>query len=207
MFRITKKEEVFFNFFIETANLNYKAANMLLDLMENYKDVAKKVHDIEIIEHECDRVVHEILRQLNNSFITPIDREDIDTIAKRLDNIMDDMEAIAHRFVMYDVKSIKVEAIELAKFIVEATKESIDLMNELKNMKKSSVLKEKVIEINRIENSGDIVYRNAIKNLFKAEKDAIEVIKWKALFNSLECALDSCELVANTVEGIVMKHA
>lgn len=207
MFRITKKEEIFFDMFVETTQNSCRAAEMLVDLMKNYTDVNKKIKAIEDVEHECDQYVHKILAQLNKSFITPIDREDIYLIAKELDNITDYVESTAHRFKMLNVVTIREEAIKLAELAVVCTKELKDVMTELKNMKRSKTLKDKVIEVNRIENEGDEIYRNAMANLFTNEKDAIEVIKWKEIYEYLENTLDACEDVANIVEGVVMKNA
>jgi uncharacterized protein len=207
MFRVTKREEIFYSMFVETAENTCKAALMLEDLMTNFTDVDNKIKKIEDVEHECDKRVHKILAQLNKSFITPIDREDIYLIAKELDNITDDIEATAHRFNMFNVSSIREEAKKLTELIVVSTKELKDVMSELKNMKKSKTLKEKIIEINRIENEGDEIYRSAMTSLFKHEKDAIEVIKWKEILEYLENTLDACEDVANIIEGVVMKNA
>ncbi|MCX8131123.1 MAG: DUF47 family protein [Clostridia bacterium] len=207
MFRISPKEEKFFDLFVETAENACKSAVMLEELMKNYIDIEKKVKAIEETEHECDQRVHVIMEQLNKSFITPIDREDIYLIAKELDNITDSIEATAHRFVMLNVNSITDEAKKLAELIVACTKELKGVMVEVKNMKKSNSLQKKIIEVNRLEDYGDTIFRNAVTNLFKNEKDPIEVIKWKEMYELLESTLDACEDVANIVEGVVMKHA
>jgi uncharacterized protein len=207
MFRVTRKEEIFFDMFVETTENSCNAAKMLVDLMKNYTDVNNKIKAIEDLEHECDQYVHKILAQLNKSFITPIDREDIYLIAKELDNITDYVESTAHRFKMLNVVTIREEAIKLAELAVVCTEELKDVMIELKHMKKSKTLKDKVIEVNRIENEGDDIYRSAMAKLFTNEKDAIEVIKWKEIYEYLENTLDACEDVANIVEGVVMKNA
>ena len=180
---------------------------MLEELMVNYVSVNDKIKQIEEIEHECDQNVHNILKQLNKSFITPIDREDIHAIAKEMDNITDAIESTAHRFRMFNVNSIKEDAKKVASLIVQCTKELTGVMEEMKNMKTSTELEKKIIEVNRIENVGDEIYRDAIAQLFVAEKDAIEVVKWKEIYEYLENTLDACEDVANLVEGVVMKHA
>ena len=207
MLKLSRKEEIFFDMFVETAEITYKSAVMLEELMTNYVDIPKKVQSIEDIEHECDKNVHKILEQLNKSFITPIDREDIYLIAKELDNITDDIESTAHRFSMLNVQSMNPDALKLAKLIVVCTKELKSVFADLKNMKKSKTLKDKIIEVNRIENEGDDIFRSAVTNLFKSEKNAIEVIKWKEIFEYLESTLDACEDVANIIEGVVMKNA
>jgi uncharacterized protein len=207
MFRVSSKEGVFFDMFIGTTEVVCKAAVMLEDLVVNYVNIPEKIEAIEHVEHECDQLVHDMMQKLNASFITPIDREDIYLIAKELDNITDEIEATAHRFRMFNVKSIREEALQITKLIVSCTSELNDLMHELKNMKRSKSLKQKIIEINRIENVGDDIFRTAIAKLFVSEKDAVEVIKWKEIYEYLENTLDACEDVANIVEGVVMKHA
>lgn len=207
VFRMTSKEGLFFDLFVETAENTCKAARMLEELMTKYDNVHEKIKAIEQAEHDCDQRVHKILEQLNKSFITPIDREDIYLIAKELDNITDDIESTAHRFNMFNVGSISEDALKLAKLIVQCTDVLKEVMIELKHMKTSKTLKEKVIEVNRIENEGDDIFRSAMTKLFITQKDAIEVIKWKEIYEYLENTLDACEDVANIVEGVVMKHA
>lgn len=207
MFRMTKKETVFFDLFSQACERSNIAACALEELMLDYTNIEVKIQAIECMEHDCDLLVHETMEYLNKSFITPIDREDIYAIAKEIDNIVDEIEAIAHRFTMFNVKTIRPEALELSKLIIEATRELTELMNELVNMKKSKEILQKIIEVNRIENEGDVIYRNAITKLFANETDPLEVIKWKSMFEHLENALDACEDVANIVEGVVMKHA
>jgi predicted phosphate transport protein (TIGR00153 family) len=207
MFRITPKEEIFFDLFVEAAKNCSRSAEMLEELMVNYVSVNDKIKQIEELEHECDQNVHNILKQLNKSFITPIDREDIHAIAKEMDNITDAIESTAHRFRMFNVSSIKEDAKKIVNLIVQCTKELTGIMEEMKNMKTSTELEKKIIEVNRIENVGDEIYRDAIAHLFVAEKDAIEVVKWKEIYEYLENTLDACEDVANLVEGVVMKHA
>lgn len=207
MFRITPKEEKFFDYFIETCEIICKAASLLEDLTTNYVNVNEKISIIEGTEHACDSNVHKILNELNQSFITPIDREDIFTIAKELDNITDDIETAAHRFSMYNVKAVKPEAVTMTKLIVRATSELKNVMIEMKNMKKSKLLQKKIIEVNNVEDEADTIFRDAMANLFITEHDAVEVIKWKEIFELLENTIDACEDVANIVEGVVMKNA
>jgi uncharacterized protein len=209
MFRVTPKEEKFFDLFVETTASTCKAAELLEELMGNYNydDIDEKIAAIEEIEHQCDQHVHDIFELLNKSFITPIDREDIHLIAKELDNITDAIESTAHRFRMLNVREIREDAKKLSKLIVECTRELKKVMADLKNMKKSANLRERIIEVNRIENVGDNIFRNAITELFASEKNAIEVIKWKEIYEYLENTLDACEDVANIAEGVIMKHA
>lgn len=222
MLRTTRKEDIFFSLFVESSENICKVAKQLLDLMTDYTNVEEKIKGIENGEHEGDKQVHNILEHLNKSFITPIDREDIYYIAKELDNICDAIEATAHHFDMLNVTNIRKEGIEMAKLIVQCTEELRQLLINLKNAKKHNNLKEVVnkvkstsekqlknliIEVNRIEDLGDRVFRKAVKELMTYEKDVMEVIKWREIYELLETTLDACEDVANIIEGVVMKHA
>ena len=207
MFRITPKEEIFFDYFVEIVRKNVKAAELFYDFLNDYKNVGEKVKQIEFIEHDCDAIVHKVFRQLDASFITPIDREDIHLIAKELDDITDEVEMTAQRFIMFNVDTIKDDAIKMAKLIIDATKELEVLVTDLRFMKKKTEkIHNKIIDINKIENDGDYIFRAAMKELFSSEKDVMEVVRWKSIYNYLEAILDSCENVANIIEGIVMKH-
>jgi uncharacterized protein len=207
VFRTTRKDEIFYDLFVNTAELTCEAARRLDDLANNYVDIDAKIDAIEEIEHQCDQNIHDIIKQLNKSFITPIDREDIYAIAKEIDNITDAIEASAHRLRMFNVKTIPDDAKQLSHMIVLCTKELKDLMCELKNMKTSQVLPQKIIEVNRLENEGDDLYRLAIAHLFTNGQDTIHVIKWKEIYEFLENTLDACEDVANIIDGVVMKNA
>lgn len=207
MFGLKKKEEVFFNLFTETIEKGVEAGEKLKLLMEDFTDIEAKTEDLKKIENECDGKVHKIMRALGASFITPFEREDIYYIAKELDNIVDTIEEAASRFLIFNVKEIREDALVMARLIVECVRELEKLIDELKIMKKSKTLREHIIEVNRIENEGDVVFRRAMEKLFTEETDAIEVIKWKEIYEFLENSLDACENVANTLEGVVMKNA
>lgn len=207
MFRVTRKEELFFDLFVETAEFACLAATKLNALIHDFTNVDEKIQEIKTIEHECDQVFHNIMNQLNKSFVTPIDREDINLIAGELDNITDTIEDIAHSFRMFNIQSIRDEAKVMVSLIEKGTVELKTIMVELKNMKHSQLLGPKIIEVNRLENEGDDIYRSAMTALFANESDTMEVIKWKQVYELLENSLDACEELANTVEGVVMKHA
>lgn len=207
MFRITQREKVFFDFFIETANKACIAAVKLDELVNNYTNVEEKIQVIKEVEHDCDRCIHDIFSQLNKSFITPIDREDIYEIAKALDNITDFIESTAQDFTMFNVKAMTQHAKEFTALIVKCTEELKSVMEELKNLKVSKSLMDKIIEVNRLENVGDELYRKSMAELFSDGLDAKEIMKWSVIYNSFEDSLDACEDVANIAEGVVMKHA
>jgi hypothetical protein len=207
IFSLKKREDVFYDLFDETIEKALEAAYLLDELMNNYTDITRKIAHLKDIEHECDMHVHKIMKALNASFITPIDREDIYSIAKEMDTIVDTIEEAANKFELFHVTEIREEAKVMSKLIIACVTELKVVVNELRRMKRSKVLREKIIEVNRIENEGDVVYRKAIKSLFENETNALEVIKWKQIYEFLEDSIDACEDVANILEGVVMKHA
>ncbi|WP_227762218.1 DUF47 domain-containing protein [Zhaonella formicivorans] len=207
MFKLTPKEDKFFDLFISSAHTMYKAAQLLKELVEDLKNGESKFKEIKEMERKGDQQLHEIFKELNKSFITPIDREDIYGIGKQMDDIADFIESTASRFIMFKVTAATEEAKTMSNLILNCTKELIDLMEELKVMKKSKKLTEKIIEINRIEEEGDALFRQAVTGLFSGNTPVIDVIKWKEIYERLEQTLDACEDVANIVEGVVMKHA
>lgn len=207
MISIKPKEDIFFDLFEKSAQNANVAAVELEKFVHNLQDCEKRVRDIEEIEHEGDRITHKILEQLNKSFITPIDREDILTIARELDTIVDMIEATAFRFYLFNINESKNDADELVKMIITSTQELVGLVTGLRNMKKNQGLKEKIVEINRLEDLSDDMYRAAIRKLFMTETNPVEIIKWREIYEHLENSIDACETVANIIEGVIMKHA
>ncbi len=160
-----------------------------------------------MLETECDMEVHKILKALNGSVDTPFDRGDIYSVTKQMDDIVDSLEEVANRFVAFNVESVRHEAVYLADLIMQSIRELEVLFKHLAEMNKNDIVREQIIEVNRIENEGDVIFRKALAKLFREEKDPIELIKWKHLFEKLEKSLDSCENVANILEGVSMKYA
>jgi hypothetical protein len=204
---MTQRETAFFDVFETAARIAQESAVILQDLVVCFDDPDEKIKALEAKEHEGDQAVHAMMDRLNRSFITPMDREDLFHISKELDDITDCIESTAHLFTMFDVQKTKPEALAFVKLIVEATAELHAVTAEMKNFKKSKDLKPKVIEINRLENEGDQLHRRAVHTLFTQEKDPLEVLKWKEVYENLESALDACEHVANIILGVVVKHA
>ncbi len=208
MIGVKKKEDEFFQLLIEFAGKIVKTGEAFLDLVSNYEDVADKVAGIKVLETECDMQAHKILTALHASFITPFDREDIYSITKQMDDIVDSLEEVANRFIVFDVQKLRRECITMATYIMQAIRELEVLFKHLSEVKKNSgIVHEQIVEVNRIENEGDFLYRRALTDLFRKEVNPIELIKWKHLYEQLETSLDSCENVANIVEGVVMKYA
>lgn len=207
MIGVKKKENEFYLLLEEFSGKIVKAGEAFYDLVSNYEDIENKVADVKTLETECDMQAHKILTALNASFITPFDREDIYSITKEMDDIVDSIEEVANRFIVFDVKKLKPESFAMATYIMQAIRELEVMFKHLPEAQKNSIVREQIIEVNRIENDGDILYRDALKKLFREEKDPIELIKWKHLYEQLETSLDSCENVANIVEGVIMKYA
>lgn len=202
-----KKEDIFFDMFIGQIEKVQEASARFSALVNDYSDVNEKVRAMKNIESECDSIVHNILSELNGCFVTPFDREDIYAITRQIDCIVDSLEEVSNRFVVFGVDAVRPEALKMAELIRQAIDALKILFNHLKDVKKPLRVMEQVIEVNRIENEGDIVYRDALAHLFRTETDPIEIIKWKHLFEQMEGALDACEDVANIIEGVVMKYA
>ena len=207
MIGVKKKEDEFFQLLNDFAGKIVKVGESFLDLVSNYEDVADKVAGIKVLETECDMQAHKILTALNASFITPFDREDIYSITKEMDDIVDSLEEVANRFIVFDVNHLKPECLTMATYIMQAIRELEVLFKHLSEVKKNGVVREQIIEVNRIENEGDLLYRKALTDLFREEVNPIELIKWKHLYEQMETSLDSCESVANIIEGVVMKYA
>lgn len=205
-FKIIPREEKFFTLFKEQADNALEAARCLKDLLEDYTDVDQKRLKIEMIESNGDIIAHKIFEKLNLTFVTPMDREDIHSLACALDDIVDIINATSQRLHLYNVGSITDEAIALANIILRATEETAVIAAGLENMKNMGELKQHWIEVNRLENEGDIISRNAIAGLFSSDRNPIDVIKWKEIYEHLEEVTDKCEDAANIVEGVALKN-
>lgn len=207
MFKKSHNEDKFYNLFITNAKIANEGAIMLKSLMGDLENLKGNFNKMKEKEQEGDKLVHDILNELNHSFITPLDREDIFAIAKEMDDILDYIETAVSRFAIFNIKELTQEANIQIDLIEKATKELITVMENLKNMNKPSLLNEKIIEINRIEEEGDIIHRKALMKLFDGTVPILDVIKWKELYDDLENTLDACEDVANLIEGVVTKNA
>ncbi len=205
--RLIPREEKFFELFSQQADNALEGARQLKDLLENYDNVDQKRLLIEKTESHGDELAHKILEKLNTTFITPMDREDIHALTSALDDILDLIHATAMRLHLYSVDTIRPEAVQLANIIVRATEETAHLVGDLDKMKNAKCMKERWIEVNRLENEGDAVSRAAIAGLFEKETNPIEVIKWKELYEHLETAIDKCEDAVNIVEAVCLKNA
>lgn len=206
MWKLLPRNDKFFVLFEEGAQNTVAGAYRLVGLLEDFTDVEPRVRAIEELEHNGDRILHDIMRELHRTFITPIDREDIHAIAKDLDDVIDFIEASADRMFLFQIAAPTPKAVELGHLIVQATEEVHKALVALRTMNVENVRRH-CVEVNRVENEADRIHREALADLFTADNDPSNLIKWKDIYEHLETVTDCCEHVANTLEGVIMKYA
>jgi len=202
--RFLPHEEGFVDLFRKQAENICAGAKSLVQMLEHFTGVPEQVQIIKAIEHEGDEITHRIFTKLNQTFITPFDREDIHELCSQLDDVIDLIDAAASRFVLYRVDAVRLGTVDLVKILLSAATEVSAAINTIETPEKA--LKH-CIEINRYENESDRLCRTLIAQLFDEEKDPLQVIKWKEIFEVIETAVDKCEDVANVVEGVILKTA
>ncbi|MEX2147371.1 MAG: DUF47 domain-containing protein [Candidatus Rokuibacteriota bacterium] len=205
MFNFLPKEVRFYDYFEQQSENILKAAALLDDLVRNFSDARAKTHLIKEVEHAGDLITHEIVRKLNTTFITPLDREDIHALATRLDDVLDYIEAAAERLVVYRIKEPTSACRAMAEVIVKTAEAMDRAIRCLRNMDPG--FHEHAVEVNRLENTADNLLRDSLAALFEEQGDPIEVIKWKEIYETMEIVTDRCEDVANVIEGIILKMA
>lgn len=206
MFKLIPKEMKFFDMFEKSAQNLLKGAKVLKDIADDFNTLTENAAKLERLEHDSDQITHEIMEKLNKTFVTPIDREDIHELTAALDDVMDFIEASSERMILYKIKTLTPEMKEIADVILKQVEEINKVIPRLKELKHVNIM-EHCIEINRLENAGDRILREAVAKLFDEVKDPLEVIKWREIYENLETATDKCEDVAVAIEGIVLKHA
>jgi len=205
--RLIPTEEKFFDLFEELVNKIEEGGELFLDMVEHYEYSEPKIVRLKEMEHEADAITHKTYEKMHKTFLTPIDREDIYALVNKMDSILDMIEASAARMSLYKVKVPAKEIIEQAKILNKSIKKVKHIVHAMRNMENAKTIIDSCVEINTLENEGDIVMRMTMTRLFEQEKDPIELIKWKEIFERIEEAIDVCEDVSNIVEGIVLKHA
>jgi len=205
--RMIPREQKFFDLFEELAIKIEEGGELFLDMVEHYEYSEQKIAKLKVMEQEADVITHRTYEKMHKTFLTPIDREDIYALVNKMDSILDMIEASAARMSLYKVKVPAKEIIDQAKILNKAIKKVKYIVHAMKNMKNAKMILDACVEINTLENEGDIVMRMTMTRLFEQEKDPIELIKWKEIFERIEEAIDVCEDVANVVEGIVLKYA
>jgi predicted phosphate transport protein (TIGR00153 family) len=203
-FRLIPKEERFYDDFTAMAEQIRIGAELLDQMLQPDRPLWDKADEIKEVEHKCDFLTHEIIQRLNRTFVTPLDREDIHTLARSLDDVMDAIDASATILRLYQIDAVRPGARELAHLVRQSADQVVYAMQALPGRRGVA---ERAVEINRLENEADRAHQAAVQSLFKDEKDAIAIIKWKEILDFLEQATDRCEDVANVLEGVVVKHA
>lgn len=205
-FPFIPKEEKFFELFEEGARNVVKAAQRLKEMVDTWKNVEGRVSEITELEHEGDRITHQIMEQLHRTFVTPFDREDIALLAHSLDDVTDFIHAAADAMLIYKIDQPSQRAKELADIIVQAAAEVERALPQLRRRAQLKQVLERCVEINRLENMADRVFRSAVGELFDDSTDIANVIKWREIYEHMESATDRCEDVANVLEGVALKH-
>lgn len=205
--RLMPTEGKFFDLFNQHADLCVKGAKEMLALMTNFDDLENRVHAIESIEKQADKITYATVDMLHKTFITPIDRDDIHKLITRQDDILDILEDAAQTVSLYDLHSVTPEAKRLAELVLACTEKVREAVALLHNMDNSRQIVAICEEIDRLESDADHVMRAAMSKLFRDEPDVRNLIKMKAIYELLETVTDRCEDVANIIEGIIVENA
>ena len=201
------REKKFFILFQQGAENIVKMARELKDLLHIWENVKQRVNIIADLEQDGDAITHDVMTLLHRTFITPFDREDISLLAHSLDDIADGIHQIADTVFLYRVERPTEQAKELSDILFQAAIEVEKAITEISGPINQSQLLKRCVEINRLENSGDIIYRAALAGLFANPSDIAFVIKWRDIYEDLELSIDGCEVIANAVEAIAIKYA
>ena len=201
---LAPRDRQFFDLFEEAGSNILRASELLDQMLRDYPDKADLARDILICEQDGDRITHDIIERLNKTFVTPIDREDIYSLAAALDDVVDFIEEVADYLGLYKIEAPMEQAQRLASVLLESSRQLAEAMPRLRDFEDISHY---TVEINRLENDGDRVTREAVAALFEGATDPMVVIRWKDIYERLEEAIDSTERTANILEGIVLKNA
>ncbi len=204
-----KENNYYYDMFSKCIGYACDAANLLQACVESYdasnlKIQAEKMH---AIEHTADGVKHEMMEQLMKEFIPPIEREDVVGLAHCIDDVVDSIEDVLRCLYMYNIQDFRTDAKEFTRVICDSCRAMQEMSGELHNFRKSALLKEKIIEINALEEEGDRLYVEAIRGLYTGSNETIYVMAWTTMYDCLEKCCDSCEDVADLVEQIIMKNS
>lgn len=201
------REHKFYDLFEQSAGNIIKSSKALKEMLDKWQFVDSCIAEITELEHEGDSITHQILSLLHRTFVTPFDREDIALLAHTMDDVVDFIQSAADAMFIYKIKSPTPRAKELADVIMMAAAEMGKAVASLGHKKEYKQMLERCVEINRLENSADRIYRAAIGELFDSATDVAELIKWREIYEHMETATDRCEDVADVLEGVALKNA
>jgi len=203
-FRLFPRDEDFFALFAKQGALVREGCEQLHEMLTKFDDLEDRAKRLKDVEHRGDLVTHEIFERLNKTFITPLEREDIHQLASGLDDVLDSVEAIGSRIVMFHIKNTTPEATQLSEILVRCGVQIEKAVGSLKDFKNVMAF---AIELNRLENEADLISRQVVADLFSGKHDVMDVLRWKEIYGRLESAADQAEDVANTIESIVIKNS
>ena len=201
-----KQDDFYFQNFIECAGYSCQAAHLLKEILSDFRpeDTRLRLHKI---EHEADMKKHELSDRLTKAFITPIEREDIAALSEQIDDLTDKIEEVFIRIYINNVKAIRPEALKMLELVIQCCEEVCGLMREFANFRRSKELKDRIIQINSLEEEADRLYIASMHSLHSEEKDVLAVIAWREIYSYLEKCADACEHAADVVESVVMKNS
>lgn len=201
--RFVPREEKYFAMLNQMASQVRNSAELFVKIFQEYDNHARHAEHIKAIEVSCDELSAKIIQKLNSTFITPIDREDIYLLVTEVDDVIDMINDMARRLEIYGVTTPRPDAVEIAQVLGEATKE---VEAAFANLEQHKGVADQIVNISNLERQADALYREAVRRLFKDEKDAIEVIKWMSIYEGLENSIDRCKDVAEALEAVVVKN-
>ena len=202
MFPLFPREEDFFVLFRKQAALVRQGCDLLFQMLDSFDRLEERARELKEVESNADVVTHEIFERVNRTFITPLEREDIHSLASNLDDVLDAAEAIGARIVLFQVGKPPAEAVRMAQILSECASQIEQAVDSLRHMKNLMAF---TVEINRLENEADGIARLVTADLFSGRHEVLDVLRWKEIYGRLENAADKCEDVANTIESIVVK--
>jgi hypothetical protein len=206
-FSFIPREQKFFDLFEESAQNIVEASKALKEMLDTWEFVDSHVAEITEMEHRGDTITHQVISVLHRTFVTPFDREDIALLAHTMDDIIDFIHSAADAMFIYKITSPTQRAKELADIILQGAREVSGAVSGLRRRSEFKQILERCVEINRLENMADRVYRAAIGELFDNTSDIAQIIKWREIYEHMESATDRCEDVADVLEGVALKHA
>ena len=204
-----KSDSFYFGNFYACADCAYQAAHLLERVMRDFDPllIREKLDDMHKVEHAADEKKHEVLDALVKAFITPIEREDIAALSEQIDDLTDKIEEVFIRIYINNVKAIRPEALKMLELVIQCCEEVCGLMREFANFRRSKELKDRIIQINSLEEEADRLYIASMHSLHSEEKDVLAVIAWREIYSYLEKCADACEHAADVVESVVMKNS
>ena len=205
---MAKSDKFYFENFVSETELSKQAAMYLVECLENYSPdrIENMLTEMHAIEHNADKKKHEMNEALAKAFVTPVDREDLDMLSQNLDEVTDTIEEVLQKFYIYDIRTVKPAAIEFAKHLVRSCELMCELMVEFENFKKSKKIRSLIVALNDVEEECDRLYLTSMRELTQSGADALEIISWRKIYDSLEACADACEHVSECVGSVIMKN-